>query len=49
MAIADIILFVWALFQKGTRKALPIVGFVLTLVSVVLWAAAVITLLIFMA
>jgi len=43
MGIADLILGVWALFQKGRRKALPIAGLVLTLVSFILWALALIT------
>ncbi|MBV6396248.1 MAG: hypothetical protein HFACDABA_01843 [Anaerolineales bacterium] len=43
MGIADLILGVWALFQKGRRKALPIAGLVLTLVSFICWALAFIT------
>lgn len=44
MGIAALILGVWALFQKERRKALPIAGLVLTLVSFVLWVSAFITL-----
>lgn len=41
--IAALITGVWALFQKGRRKALPILGLILTLVSFVLWVIAFIT------
>lgn len=47
MGIADLILGVWALFQKGRRKALPIAGLVLTLISFICWVLAFITILIY--
>lgn len=44
VSIAALIACVWALFQKGRRKALPIAGLVATVVSFILWTLAVITL-----
>ncbi|MEJ5223830.1 MAG: hypothetical protein WHV44_05185 [Anaerolineales bacterium] len=43
MGVAALITGVWALFQKGRRKALPIAGLVAAVVSFILWLLAVVT------
>lgn len=43
MGVAALIAGVWALFQKGRRKALPIAGLVAAVVSFILWLLAVVT------